>query len=131
MINKRRMLHPITRRKRSPSRPARPQTAAPIARFCGEIILPRTPPEELAAASSVGLIPAFWAAVACSTPKSEFDDVSEPVTAVPIQPMIGEKNASTPPAPAIQVPMVIVCADRFITYASPSTAATVSVAHLS
>src|SRR3954463_10560549 len=102
-----------------------------IARFWGEIIFPRTPPEEFAAASSVGSRLAFCAAVACRTPNSELDDVSEPVTAVPIQPMIGEKNASTPPAPAIQLPIVSVCALRFITYARPSTAATVTVAHLS
>ena len=57
--------------------------------------------------------------------------MSEPVTAVPSQPMIGDRNARTPPAPAIQLPIVSVCADRFITYASARTVATVSVAHLS
>ena len=55
------------------------------------------------------------AACCWSTPNSEFDDVSEPVTATPSQPMIDEKNASTPPAPAIQLPIVSVCADWFIT----------------
>ena len=49
-----RMLHPITLRKSTPSWPPMPTAAAPIARFCGEIIFPSTPPEELAAASSVG-----------------------------------------------------------------------------
>src|SRR3954453_12822826 len=100
MIHKRRMLHPITRRKRSPSRPASPQTAAPIARFCGEIILPRTPPEELAAASSVGERLALAAGLTCSAPNSEFDEVSEPVTATPSHPRIGESKANRAPAPA-------------------------------
>src|SRR3954467_7581628 len=102
-----------------------------MARFWGETILPSTPPEELAAASRLGSRPARLAADTCSTPKSEFEDVSEPVTAVPSQPMIGEKKARIPPAPAIQLPIVSVCADRFMTYASPSTAATVRVAQRS
>ena len=109
------MLHPSTRRKRSPSWPASPTAAAPIARFWGEIIFPSTPPEEFAAASSVWSSPASLAAVTCSTPNSEFEDVSEPVTATPSQPMIGDRNARRPPAPAIQGPIVSVCADRFIT----------------
>ena len=41
--------------------------------------------------------------------------MSEPVTATPSQPMIDENSASTPPAPAIQLPIVSVCAERFIT----------------
>ena len=77
--------------------------------------MPSTPPEELALASSVGSSPASLAADTCSTPNSEFEDVSEPVTAVPSQPMIGDRNARTPPAPAIQLPIVSVCAERFIT----------------
>jgi len=72
-------------------------------------------PELLPAVSSSGSMPAFVAACCCSTPNSEFDEVSEPVTATPSQPMIDEKNASTPPAPAIQLPIVSVCADWFIT----------------
>src|SRR3954463_4497462 len=99
MITSRMMLHLITWRKMSPSWPASPTAAAPIARFCGETIFPSTPPDELAAASSVGSNPASFAAVTCRTPNSEFDDVSEPVTATPSQPMIGERNGSTSPAP--------------------------------
>ena len=55
------------------------------------------------------------AASCWSTPNSEFDEVSEPVTATPSQPMTDEKSASTPPAPAIQLPIVSVCADWFMT----------------
>src|SRR3569833_448022 len=47
-------LQPTTLRKMSPSLPAMPTADAAIARFCGLIILPSTPPEELAAASSSG-----------------------------------------------------------------------------
>src|SRR5512140_3895215 len=117
MISRNRMLQPITLRKRSPSLPASPTAAAPIARFWGETILPSTPPELLAAASSVGDRCAWWAADTCSAPKSEFDEVSEPVTAVPNQPTIGDRKAKNPPAPAAHMPSVIVIPERFITYA--------------
>ncbi len=45
--------------------------------------------------------------------------------------MIADRNATTPPAPAIHWPSVSVCAEKFMTYASARTVATVSVAHLS
>src|SRR5476649_2297616 len=96
-------LHPMTLRKMSPSLPERPTAAAAIARFCGEIILPSTPPEELAAAIRAGLSPTCLAAETCSAPNSEFEEVSEPVTATPSQPRIGERNANAAPAPATQV----------------------------
>ena len=47
MISSRPMLQPSTRRNSSPSRPPSPTAAAPMARFCGEIILPSTPPERV------------------------------------------------------------------------------------
>ena len=85
-------LHPSTLRNRSPSCPPSPTAAAPIARFCGEIILPSTPPDEFAAASSGGSSPASLAACTWSAPNSEFEDVSEPVTATPSQPMIDDRK---------------------------------------
>src|SRR5512132_973702 len=115
-------LQPTTLRKMSPSRPDRPTAAAAMARFCGEIILPSTPPEELAAAISVGLRPTSLAAETCSAPNSEFDEVSEPVTATPSQPRMGESTAKAAPAPAIQVPRVAVCPEERMTYARPRTA---------
>ena len=57
--------------------------------------------------------------------------MSEPVTATPSQPMIDDRNARMPPAPAIHRPSVSVWAEKFMTYASASTEATVSVGHLS
>src|SRR4051812_28788778 len=124
-------LHRTTLRNRSPSLPARPTAAAPMARFCGETIFASTPPELLAAASSVGDRSAFFAAVTCSAPNREFVEVSDPVTAVPSQPMIGDRKAKNPPAPAAQVPRVIVWPERFITYASASTEQTVTIGHAS
>src|SRR5712691_1904573 len=40
-------LYPMVRRKISPSEPTRLTPAAPTERFCGLIILPITPPDEL------------------------------------------------------------------------------------
>lgn len=43
-------------------------------------------------------------------------EVSDPVTAVPSQPRIGEKNAKAAPcAPAMKVPIVMVMPARFMT----------------
>src|SRR6478672_6056306 len=108
-------LQPRTLRKMSPSRPDRPTAAAAIARFCGEIILPSTPPEEFAAAIRTGLSPVWLAAVTCRAPNSELDDVSEPVTATPSHPSTGERRANAAPAPAIHAPSVPVWPEAFIT----------------
>ena len=81
-----------------------------MARFCGEIIFPSTPPDEFAAAISVGDRPAFLAAVTCRAPKSALDDVSEPVIATPSQPR-AEMKAKAPPAPASHSPSVVVWPD--------------------
>ena len=51
----------------------------------------------------------------CSEPKSALDDVSEPVTATPSQPITGEKKASAPPTLAMVSPIAVVCAEAFIT----------------
>src|SRR3954447_11115753 len=116
--------HTTTFRKRSPSWPAMPTAAAPMARFCGEIILPSTPPELFDAAISVADRCAFEAAVTWSAPNSEFDDVSEPVMLTPSHPIIGEKKANALPTPATHEPSVIVWPERFITYARASTEGT-------
>ena len=51
-----------------------------------------TPPELLAAAISTGLMPSCSAVTRCRPPKSTFDDVSEPVSATPSQPISVPKN---------------------------------------
>jgi len=48
----------------------------PVAMFCGEIILPITPPDELVAAISTGFKPSCPAATTCSLPNSALPDVS-------------------------------------------------------
>src|SRR2546421_4027350 len=126
-----RTLHRITNRNTSPSRPARPTAAVAMARFCGEIIFPSTPPEELAPAVSVAFRSAWCAADTCNAPNSALEEVSEPVTATPSQPSSGDSSANSPPALAIQEPSVCVWPLPFITYASASTVATVRIAQRS
>src|SRR5690606_38916880 len=108
-------LHQMTRRKMADSWPTRPTAVAAMVRFWGLIILPTTPPEVFAATSSAGSRPAFSAAVCWSVANRASALVSGPVTAVPSQPRIGERNAKAAPVPAIQVPMVIVWPDWFMT----------------
>src|SRR5438045_653937 len=106
---------PSTLRKMSPSLPAMATAPAAMARFCGEIIFPSTPPDEFAAAMSSGLSPACLAAETWSAPKRLFDDVSEPVTATPSHPRIGDRMANRPPDAASQEPNVDVCPEAFMT----------------
>src|SRR5262249_6767415 len=106
---------PTTLRNNSPSRPTMATAAAPMARFCGEIILPITPADELAAAIRVGERPALWAAWTWSAPNNASDEVSEPVTATPSQPMIPDRKAKMLPAPASHSASVLVWPDWFIT----------------
>ena len=68
------------------------------------------------------------AAATWSSPNNEFDAVTEPVIATPSQPISGEISANMPPAPAAHSPIVTVSPERFITYASASTAMTVTIA---
>ena len=105
----------MTLRKMRPSCPAIPTAEAAIARFCGLIILPSTPPEVLAAASSTGSSPAFTPVCTCRAPNSALAEVSEPVTATPIQPRMGDRIAKKPPVWARKLPRVPVCPDWFMT----------------
>ena len=98
------MLQNITCRKMSPSLPARPTAAAPMARFWGEIILPEHAAGGVGGGHQDRVEPASLAASTCRAPNSALEEVSEPVTATPSQPMIGDRKAKTPPAPAIQLP---------------------------
>src|SRR5439155_26206603 len=131
MNSSRTTLQNSTLRKISPSRPAMPTAPAAIARFCGLILLSITPPEELAAASSTGSRCARAAVCTCRAPNSALDDVSDPVTATSIQPRIDDRNTNSPPAAAKNAPSVFVCPDWLSTYASASTAITVTIAYRS
>src|SRR5918993_3605427 len=91
------MDHFKTRRRRSPSLPCNPVALVPTARFWGEIILPRTPPEELAPTVRFGLTPICWAVTFCKLAKRALEDVSEPVSATPSHPINAEKNGNKTP----------------------------------
>src|SRR6185369_5954524 len=84
----------------SPSRPTAPTPAAPTDRFCGLIILPITPAELLVAHIRIGFSPATLAVVACSGPKSVFDEVSLPVRKTPSMPRNAEKKGKSQPVRA-------------------------------
>src|SRR5215813_10963170 len=56
------------------------------------IILPMTPPEELAAAIRIGDKPSCSEVIFCKPPNSTFEAVSEPVNATPSQPSKVPKN---------------------------------------
>ena len=73
----------------SPSLPARPQAAQPMAMFCGLIILPAEVPRELAATSHIGSSPRVSAAWSWTFPKRTSLEVPEPVTKVPRAPSSG------------------------------------------
>ena len=53
---------------------------------CASIILPMTPPEELAAAISTGDKPSCSEVILCRLPNSMLEAVSDPVSATPSQP---------------------------------------------
>src|SRR5438128_19891 len=59
---------------------------------CASIILPMTPPDELAAAIRIGLRPSCSAVIFCRLPNSTFEAVSEPVSATPNHPSNVPKN---------------------------------------
>src|SRR5215468_7058073 len=59
---------------------------------CASIILPMTPPEELAAAIRIGDKPSCCDVIFCRLPKRMFDAVSEPVRATPNHPSRVPKN---------------------------------------
>src|SRR5712671_6604815 len=59
---------------------------------CASIILPITPPEELAAPIRIGERPSCSAVIFCNPPNSTLDAVSEPVSATPSHPSKVPKN---------------------------------------
>jgi hypothetical protein len=92
----------------SPSAPTLWTPAAPTDRFCGLIILPITPPDELVAAVRIGLRPCSLAVWACSGPNSVFDDVSLPVRKTPSAPRKADTKGKTTPVPASAIAMLVV-----------------------
>ena len=62
------------------------------------IVLPMTPPALLAEAMRMGETPIWRAVILCRLPKNTLAEVSEPVLAVPSQPMSVPKQAKEPRA---------------------------------
>src|SRR3984957_6440676 len=73
---------------------------------CASIILPMTPPDELAAPIRIGDRPSCVAVIFCNPPNSTLDAVSDPVSATPSQPSRVPKNGYSTPAPANARPNV-------------------------
>ena len=105
----------------SGSLPTNPTAAAATAIDCGEIILPTTPPDALAATANSGSIPTLLAVTCCNLANSKLADVSEPVMNTQIHPRAGDKTLNAAPVAAKAYPKVLDIPDAFITYANPTT----------
>src|SRR5258708_6342308 len=79
---------------------------------CASIILPMTPPEELAAAISTGDRPSCSAVILCRLPNSTLEAVSDPVSATPSQPSSVPKKGYSTPVAANARPSVASTPDR-------------------
>src|SRR3989442_15560929 len=104
----------------SPSDPTLFTPAAPTDRFCGLIILPITPPDELVPAVRIGLTLCSCCAVcACRGPNRVLDDVSRPVRNTPSQPRNAETNGNKSPVLEKAMARLEVMPEKFMTYAMP------------
>src|SRR3954463_12445157 len=73
---------------------------------CASIILPITPPDELAALIRIGDRPSCSEVIFCRLPNSTLDAVSDPVSATPSQPSSVPKNGYSTPVAAKARPSV-------------------------
>ena len=85
---------------KSGSLPTNPTAAAATAIDCGEIILPTTPPDALAATANSGSIPTWLAVTCCNLANSKLADVSEPVMNTQIHPSAGDHTLNAAPVAA-------------------------------
>ena len=115
---------------KSDSLPTSPTAAAATAIDCGEIILPTTPPDALAATATNGSIPTPLAVTCCSLPNSKLADVSDPVMNTPIQPSAGDSTKNAFPVAAKADPKVFDIPEAFMMYAKPTTKQIVNNASL-
>src|SRR5215470_12072620 len=79
---------------------------------CASIILPITPPDELAAAIRIGDRPSCCDVIFCRLPNRMFDEVSDPVSATPNQPSSVPKKGYSTPVAANARPSVASTPDR-------------------
>ena len=105
----------------SPSCPTILVTAAAMAIDCGEIIFPSPPPARLAPNPNKPDEPIASNAVVCNFPNKALADVSEPVTKVPIQPIIDANRGNNAPLVATKYPIVVIIPELLPTYAYPNT----------
>src|SRR5437667_12329411 len=89
-----------TKRRIEPSWPNQLVAVEATTIDCASIILPMTPPEELAAPIKIGDSPSCSEVIFCNPPKSTLEAVSEPVSATPSQPSRVPKKGDRTPAPA-------------------------------
>src|SRR3954453_15055085 len=89
------------------------------------IILPMTPPEELAAAIRIGDRPSCSEVIFCRLPNSTFDAVSDPVNATPNQPSSVPKKGYSLPVFARANPSVASVPEYRVPYPNASIAAIV------
>src|SRR5947207_15025981 len=88
-----------TKRKIVPSCPYQLVAVEATTIDCASIILPITPPDELAAAIRTDERPSCSEVIFCRLPNRMFEAVSEPVSATPKQPSsVPKKGYSTPGA---------------------------------
>src|SRR5579864_4266825 len=81
-----------TKRRIEPSWPNQLVAVEATTIDCASIILPMTPPEELAAPIRIGDRPSCVDVIFCRLPNRMFDAVSDPVSATPNQPSRVPKN---------------------------------------
>src|SRR5271165_5837071 len=81
-----------TKRRIEPSWPNQLVAVEATTMDCASIILPITPPEELAAPIRIGDRLSCSDVIFCNPPNSTFEAVSEPVSATPSQPSRVPKN---------------------------------------
>src|SRR6185437_78658 len=95
-----------TKRKIEPSCPYQLVAVDATTIDWASIILPMTPPDELAAAISTEDIPSCSEVIFCRLPNRMFDAVSDPVSATPSQPSKVPKNGYSTPVAAKARPSV-------------------------
>src|ERR1044072_1247448 len=115
-----------TKRRIEPSWPNQLVAVEATTIDCASIILPITPPEELAALIRIGASPSCSEVIFCRPPKSTFEAVSDPVSATPSQPSSAPKNGYSTPVCANASPSVASRPEKRVSVPMPSIAMIVS-----
>src|SRR6478752_5861850 len=111
-----------TKRRIEPSCPNQLVAVEATTIDCASIILPITPPDELAALIRIGLRPSCSDVIFCRLPNRILDAVSDPVSATPSQPSSVPKNGYNTPVAAKARPRVASTPDRRVSVPMASIA---------